>query len=323
MKDKGKWVLVRDDSPEEFEVHPGELDNAVAQADAYAVLKLAEGEYFLEKPLKITKPLVFVGAGAEKTRLVVKKGDCVVKCQSKDTVRFEEIYFEYQDKQEMGSAVIVSRGRAEFFGCTARGGRNAGFLFQGYAKGILKNCLALTNGTGLLVRSRAEVQILGSICEENTNGIWIRDKAKVEAEQNICRKNKYRGIDVAGEAEATLKGNECEENEENGIWITDKAEVEAEENICRKNKYRGIDVDDEAEASLKGNECEENEESGIWIRDKAEVEAVENVCRKNKGWGIYIQKGAKVKLKDNLLLDNDKGDLFPSNRWERLLQFWK
>ena len=74
------------------------------------------------------------------------------------------------------------------------------------------------------------------------------------ARQNECSGNK-KGIRVGDQAQPTLEGNVCTNNELAGIDYFGSAGGVARRNICSQNDAAGILVEDQAQPTLEGNVC--------------------------------------------------------------------
>jgi parallel beta-helix repeat protein len=89
-------------------------------------------------------------------------------------------------------------------------------------------------------------------------GIAYFGSASGTARNNLCTANGLHGIEVNEQAQPTLEGNTCRENEWSGIAYFGNAGGVARNNECIGNGKDGIYVDSTACPMLRDNRCQGN-----------------------------------------------------------------
>jgi parallel beta-helix repeat protein len=222
---------------------------------------LEPGTYRLEEPLDVGKSLHLVGAGMDQTEIVSE--GAVVNFSGDGPFAAEDITFRHQGQVGEANVVSVEGGEVAFVHCR----------FVGAVTGE-----ELGDHAGLW---------LGG----NTTGV-VRECEAVE--------NDNVGMLIVGQAQPTLEGNLCRDNEL-GIAYLDNAGGVARQNGCSGNG-NGIRVGDQTQPMLEGNVCRDNG-CGIAYLDNAGGVAWQNRCSGNK-WGITVHDQAQPTLEGNVCTDS-------------------
>lgn len=121
---------------------------------------------------------------------------------------------------------------------------------------------------------------------------------------NIVARNMGGGIGVAENAEAIIRGNNCNENLRAGIGCR-QANPIVTDNVCRGNVRAGIGCREGAKPVVRGNKCFQNRRAGIGIRMEGTAPLVEsNECFENEMAGIGCRDHASPVLRNNVCRNN-------------------
>ena len=313
------------------------LGAAVEAAPDGATILLGAGEYRLEEPLEIGKPLRLSGAGGGQTEILREGYGPVLSFAGPGPFVAEDITFRREAAgHEIGNVVEVSGGEVSFRSCIFKGAnQGAGLSISGSATGVVEDCLATGAQwgarAGIEVREKSTVLVRGNECTQNAFGILVLDEAQPMLEENTCTGNGTAGIGyqdeaggvardnecsgngglgigVIGQAQPTLEGNTCTGNEAVGIVYANSAGGVASENDCSRNGLYGIHVKNGAQPLLEGNVCGENGKTGILYEHSAAGEARRNECWGNVV-GIAVMNNADPLLEDNDCHDNAGEDI--------------
>ncbi|MBP1468937.1 right-handed parallel beta-helix repeat-containing protein, partial [Candidatus Chloroploca sp. M-50] len=242
------------------------LTEAILAATAGAVVHVSAGTYRLAQPLMVDKPLTFIGEGQDQTRLLCAAEEYVAHFSGDGPFVIADLSFEH-----IGTAwarvVQVHGGEIDIQRCSFKGG--------------VLDAVRQTGGSGLYLYGQ-------------TRGL-IR---QCEARGNVI------GISVDEQAQPTLEGNTCQQNQWSGIAYFDSAGGTARKNICSSNTKYGISVNAQAQPTLEGNTCQQNQWSGIGYRDSAGGTARQNTCSSNTTHGIYVGAQAQPTLEGNTCQQN-------------------
>lgn len=194
-----------------------------------------------------------------------------------------------------------------------------GIFFHIGAQGEAEGNTCIQNGAGIAINDlKTNVSLTDNHCISNKNwGICIWGGAVATIEENICEKNMKSGIYVTGKdliatlgrkTIATLHKNTCRSNKKCGIIFEGNAQGTVEGNTCEQNESSGIHiglVDDPV--LVKDNTCRANYEDGICFTKEAKVIAQDNVCSDNDSRGIMFASGASGLAEGNTC----EGNAFP------------
>ena len=272
--------------------------------------------------------------------------DCVVESNLNHGI---DVYGTHTKPVIKNNLCSQNKEHGIFFHIGAQGEAEGNTCIQnraGIATNNLKTKVNLTNNRcisnkdwGICIWGGAVATIKENICEKNKkSGIYVTGgdliatlgkKSTATLHKNICRSNKEYGIVFEGNAQGTVEGNTCEENESSGIRIaklddtvlvkdntcranykdgicfTSGAKATAQNNVCIDNDWRGIMFAYGASGRAEGNTCEGNGSPGILIFESGTTATLRNnVCRRNYPSGIEFSNCAAGKAETNICEDN-------------------
>ena len=282
------------------------LEEAVRAAPEGAALILGPGSYRLTASLEIDKSLRLVGAGMEQTEIVSEAGGHAIRFSSDGPFSAEDITFRHQGQAAADVVIVEGRAvnfsRCRFAGAVTGEGEDerAGLWLRGAARGLVQNCVAEGNSTGIRVSGQAQPALNGNLCTHNSGlGIAYSDDAGGAASWNECSENGVGGIGVAGQAAPMLEENLCAGNGDAGIAYFDDGGGAARQNECLWNGLDGISVAGRASPTLTGNVCMDNGGAGIAYADSAGGAVRRNECAENGRAGIFVAETAAPDLGEN------------------------
>lgn len=282
---------------DEFHVpRDGSLYDAVERVRPGGTIRIAAGEYRIDRVIHINKPLSIIGEGKELTVLVSSLEEHYVKVQhdgyfavSHITLKSEDQFAEMLDV----SCLKVGVNDCDFIGDFVYETETFTGAIPNKYSGL--NIYHTSNGA-LSVRGETSGCINGCVFSRSINGLRLHEKTTVSVIDNIACDNRISGIMLADHSAPTLKGNLCERNGHcyrywyssgdcaekefayfgSGISITGNASGEVTENILRANFNRfNILLCDAAAPYLFRNCCEGG---GLVYCDATTGTAEENDC---------------------------------------------
>jgi parallel beta-helix repeat protein len=246
------------------------IEDAVKNASPGSTIFIDTGTYKVPADFKITKSIVLLGKGPDKTVILGEEGGNVLYFYGTDKSFVEGISFTRKGNVP-GDIMFVENSDVSFNNCSFSGGKpnpddenwGSGLAYFGTSKGTISNCV---------IESNAFV------------GITIEDEANILLVNNIFRKNAYSGISYYGSAGGYAIKNECYSNGSDGIQV----------------QFNSV-------PTLISNNLHDNKYDGIAYYDNSGGLAFQNTCSKNQ-WGIYVTDNAAPLLESNILKNNTKKD---------------
>lgn len=302
-------------------VRPGQLESAVRRSPAGAVLHLSAGEHRLSRPLKIDKPLSFIGEGIDNTRIVGDGEPNVVSFEDgplgDGPFVIRNLSFVHEGSLR-ANVVEADRVEIDIHRCRFNGGPDGNAVGLGLGdttRGLVANCESVQNALGFGISGQAQLTLEYNYCKENgAAGIAYSGSAAGIARRNTCSGNES-GIMLYEQAQPTLEANYCKENRSFGIMVAGQAQPTLEANHCKENKD-GIGVAQQAQPTLEHNTCERNQRIGIFYLDSAAGIARHNACNSNRD-GIFVGEHAGPKLESNACQGNTENDIYYASRTNR------
>jgi parallel beta-helix repeat protein len=315
--------------PEHFD-----LKRAIAEAEPRDIILIPEGEYILDEPLRIDKPLLLLGSGMERTVLVNNTEDAGVYVdlpasqEVTNVVQFYGITIR-SNREDSACGMRVLNGTAYADYCRFEKSGEVGVEVKNHAKFVAKECeFTKHSKDGVTVRDQSSAEIEDSLSASNgRHGVFATDSSKLFARNNTCEGNQWSGIALFGSAQGELQGNTCrnngyhgiaaneqsrlvarnntcEGNKDTGIALFGSAQGELQGNTCRNNGYHGIAANEQSRLVARNNTCEENRQDGIGLFGSAQGELQGNTCRRNQGRGIYVAESARASERNNTCEEN-------------------
>jgi parallel beta-helix repeat protein len=292
--------------PEHFD-----LKQAIAEAEPRDIILIPEGEYILDEPLRIDKPLLLLGSGMERTVLVNNTEDAGVYVdlpasqEVTNVVQFYGITIR-SNREDSACGMRVLNGTAYADYCRFEKSGEVGVEVKNHAKFVAKECeFTKHSKDGVTVRDQSSAEIEDSLSASNgRHGVFATDSSKLFARNNTCEGNKQDGIGLFGSAQGELESNTCRQNERYGIYAVEQSRLVARNNTCEGNKQAGIALFGSAQGELQGNICRNNEKQGIYAQDQSHLVARSNTCEGNKQAGISLFGSAQGDVSGNACRNN-------------------
>jgi len=298
--------------PEHFD-----LKQAIAEAEPRDIILIPEGEYILDEPLRIDKPLLLLGSGIERTVLVNNTGDAGVYVdlpasqEVTNVVQFYGITIR-SNREDSACGMRVLNGTAYADYCRFEKSGEVGVEVKNHAKFVAKECeFTKHSKDGVTVRDQSSAEIEDSLSASNgRHGVFATDSSKLFARNNTCEGNKRSGIALFGSAQGELQGNTCRQNEHHGIYAGEQAHLAARNNTCEENKQDGIGLFGSAHGDVSGNACRNNGILGIAANEQSRLVARNNTCEGNKRSGIALFGSAQGELQGNTCRKNEQRGIY-------------
>ena len=292
--------------PEHFD-----LKQAIAEAEPRDIILIPEGEYILDEPLRIDKPLLLLGSGIERTVLVNNTGDSGVYL---DLPGDQEVANVVQlcgitirsNREDSACGMRVLNGTAYADYCRFEKSGEVGVEVKNHAKFVAKECeFTKHSKDGVTVRDQSSAEIEDSLSASNgRHGVFATDSSKLFARNNTCEGNKRSGIALFGSAQGELQGNTCRKNEQRGIYAGEQSRLVARNNTCEENQWSGIALFGSVQGELESNTCRNNGYHGIAAHEQSHLVARSNTCEGNKQVGIALVGSAQGELESNTYRNN-------------------
>ena len=319
--------------PERFD-----LKQAIAEAEPHDIILIPEGEYILEEPLRIDKPLLLLGSGMERTVLVNNTGDAGVYVdlpasqEVTNVVQFYGITIR-SNREDSACGMRVLNGAAYADYCRFEKSGEFGVEVKNHAKFVAKGCeFTKHSKDGVIVRDQSSAEIEDSqsasngrhgVCATNSSKLFARNNtcdgnrdsgislfgsAQGEVEGNICRNNRLYGVAASGKTRLVARNNTSEGNIRSGFFLYGSAQGEVSGNICRNNGLHGIAAEQQSRLVARNNTCEGNGNCGVLLDDRASGRVENNTCSHNE-FGIYKERTARAYVGYNECYSNSVENL--------------
>jgi parallel beta-helix repeat protein len=292
--------------PERFD-----LKQAVAEAEPGDIILIPEGEYILDEPLHINKPLLLLGSGIGRTVLVNSSKDAGILL---DLPAAEEVTNGVQlysitirsscEDSACGMRILKGTVYADY--CRFEKAGAYGVEVKNAGKFVARACEFLNHSSdGVSLRDQSSAEIEDSQFAANARrGVYAKDSSTLFARNNTCEGNKGTGIALFGSAQGELQSNICRNNEKQGIYAQDQSRLVARNNTCEGNKRSGIALFGSAQGELQGNTCRNNGYHGIAAHEQSHLVARSNTCEGNKQAGISLFGSAQGDVSGNACRNN-------------------
>lgn len=219
---------------------------------------LGEGQYTLEGPVILEKPVVLSGAGPN-TIINITNPFPAPAISSYQGLYLRSLSLVCQETQPFEQSLLYIEGKYYLLGLHILGNsRTDGVVINQQASGQIRNChisgcgfaIALAgqatgviekntlqnNNVGILVAEHAQAKLSHNLCQINNVGIDFSEQSAGYVQNNTCQDN-YCGIGSSGNSKPTLRHNLCQNNQESGIAILGNSQAKAEYNLCQNNKF--------------------------------------------------------------------------------------
>lgn len=207
-------------------------------------VRLGAGTFRVERPLELGPGLRLVGAGPDRTRLVLAPGAFLALPLGVGRgVRLEEVALEREGNAEAAEEPPVLQVPA-----TSRLEARA-LVLKGEGR-----------GTSLLW-VRGEASLKGCRLEGGPRGVRVAlvlaEESRVALEECLVRNAIQAGVVVPGKAHLDLRGGQVGPTGHNGVLVYPGGSLRAEGVLFTGNPFAAVAVMGEAEVYLRGNRAEE------------------------------------------------------------------
>lgn len=277
------------------------LEEAVAAAVPGGIIWLADGDHWLETPLKVDGALALRGEGMDNSRIVGYGDGCLVGLYGSGPFCAADLAFENKGSTP-ASVVEVDGGEISLLRCRFVGGTE---------KETEEKEPPLDEPEGEVeeqpvtreAEAAQEVEVIQESALEGS-GLGNEERSEVDAGHNLrnvdgglpvgaglrmlgqtrgtvldCEflGNAHAGILLLGEAQPGLERNVCRENWAGIMYFGSTAGV-ARQNLCAQNAFVGIGASYESRPVLEANTCEHSPQC-ILVNRESEVTLQGNICR--------------------------------------------
>lgn len=308
-----------------------DLATAVAEAEPGAVLVLRPGVYNLARGLLIGHNLTLNGAGSDKTEIISRAPEYLLKVVGDDTDLHVTGLTLTHTGPGWADVMVLSAGKStisdvKFTGALSnleeqradpsvpkRGGR--GLVIAGKASSQLDSIVASDNDLfGIAVEDQAQVLLSQSTLQKNgSSGMLFSGDSGGKLLDNIIEDHPLHGVTVSGNSAPLIESNTLRGNDRLGILFNETSSGTASKNLSEGNAI-GIAVSDKSAPLLEGNTLRDNGLSGIFYNDEAAGVARGNTSELNRSRGISVAGNANPTIEDNFLSGNlDLAMIFSGN----------
>lgn len=279
-------------SPFAVRVAPGPgLAEAIRNAAPGTTLALSAGNYSIDNVLEIRQPIQIVGAGMDKTQILLKQSGVSMHIQGAGPFSFKDLELRY-DGKDPADLIVVDGGAVNFTGCriagavwgNAEGYGGRGLVLQGTATGTVQHCEVVNNDYA---------------------GIDLRGNANLTIAQNLIHQNQGNGINVAGSAVPIISGNEMSENTQTGLAYYDSSAGKATGNQIHDNNRSGIEVNGASAPVLAQNTSVHNQTFGVQVTGQGAPMLISNTFKQNGKAGLAYFGQSSGGAQDNDCSENE------------------
>lgn len=276
------------DLPQNIRTISGEeRDRAVGGLTLGGTVILREGAYILDNSLIIEADLRLVGAGLNKSFLVLRHdatNDAMLRFRAERLI-ISGVSIVYQGARP-AHVLEVEQGTVAIDHSRFMGGiRRDVVLGEGEV------------GSGLVLSGSARGAISQSIFVANQqHGLALEDGATFIVHQNFALRNGINGMRLRGNSDAEISHNSVRNNGGSGINFFEFARGQAFSNYSELNGFFGIRIQGEARPQLSQNILRGNGIGSIAYYDSSGGTVSYNVCDSNS---LFIATTATPELGDN------------------------
>jgi nitrous oxidase accessory protein NosD len=274
-----------------------ELEQAITTAVAGSTIRLAAGEYRLNKTIEIGRNLSLIGLGRDQSKITGSSKGFVIKVNSATVrlqgVSFEHAGFETADVMMSYNSKLTIKD-CRFFGAVTDGkGENGG------------------DGLWLTGNSEADIQASEFIGNE-LQGLELQDNSKATVVGGLSSDNRKAGIFMRGDSSLALQEFRLESNDV-GLQAQDNSKIELSNNQIIKNTTSGLAINDKVSGFVRDNNVDGNGASGIFLTNTTNLVIERNILANNNSYGLRMLDQSQQQFTSNTLLasntfrNNSKG----------------
>lgn len=338
-----KKSMKKNNNQDELLIQPPEkgkkisLNKIINSAPKGILIKLAEGEYLIDKTIIISNPIRLSGEGIDKTTVTGYDLRNLLIFKGKGKLSLAGIAFSLES-QKKSNVVVVKSGELEMDQCTVEGGKDpqiskrdfgAGLNLLGTSIAEISNTIFRKNILGISVQDQSSLTLLSNEFSENVYGIVFRDNGQCNSRDNKFSDNQEYGFIAYDNAEvssqkdvsfnnkggfgflfsskARIEFSEAYENKYHGFFINDWADVRINKCKSYSNGYSGFAIYADSHSQLQECESYENGHHGFEIFENASSVFLNNKIWDNHYCGVMVGDTAKVKIETNEIFENAIG----------------
>ena len=298
-----------------------------------SLIKLAEGEYLIDKTIKISNPIRLSGEGIDKTTITGNGLAVLLDSLGGNNIEIKDISFLTNSKKPT-TAVEISGGEINIASCSFAGGvyspdeisgngvfvkgnaqvsiidcqffdnQESGLRIGGNVQAIVKSCNFKRNDSGLAVTENASIEVSNCDFTEDHVGFAFDDSAAGVIFENRIFENRAGSL-AKGSSTPKITNNEFYKNDIS-IGLAEKCDVHIKENVITFSNKWGINLVHNATALIENNTIQDCE-SGIGAIDQSNTKIYRNNILRNSSVGIVIRNDSTTHIAENLISDNQYG----------------
>ena len=293
-----------DRPPEALRLAPGEdLAAAVAGVGSGSTILLEPGEYRLQEPLLILRPLALVGSGRDETRIASRAEGAAIIYLGEGKLSVQDLTLTHEGESP-ASVLVIRSGSSRIRDVRISGAVQAPDGAGGI--GVVLASPEQLGGTGS-PSAGPTTEIENSEFVTNAGaGIAVTGRNAPIITASLIHDNGVCGICFLGEAGGTLRGNLITSNDA-GVVVEDAARPLIEHNEITANPETGLLYRGEGGGVVRGNVIADNGAAGIFIADGAEPKVDGNVVRNHELVGIAIAGRSEATVTENRIEGNAVG----------------
>lgn len=301
---------------------PGEpLADAIEAARPRAVLLLGPGQWTLERPVVVSRPLLLAGEGVDRTRLRAPVRDAALTLAGEGPLRLRGLRLDLVGARSHGVAARL--GLLELEDCLvdarAASGGTGVLLAPGARGGVLRRVAVLGGEVGLHVLGDARPAVEACLLQGADVGVRIAHEAR-GAVRGCAVHGRRRAVEITGRARPVLTDNRLEGLEGVGLRWSDHAGGLARGNEVQGAGEAGLAVDGGARPRLERNEVREVDGLGILYSRGSGGVCRDNVVERTRRSGIGVLDGASPHLLRNRVSAAEEAGILVSGSSHALLR---
>lgn len=294
-----------------------ELGAAIERAPAGATLVLGPGSWPLQVPVRVTRALRIVGAGADRTKVTAAQGAAAMleAADGADLV-LHGLHLEKGGLLATGGALALEDCLLDLRGTRAAGvhvsdqasadlrhvaaiGGVVGVRLSGQAEATVEACWLRVDGVGVAFEDEAGGAVRGCVIREGATGVAVTGHCTPLVEDTRIVRPRGGGLRWTDDAGGVARRNEVVRPGRAGFEVMERARPLIEGNRVRDGAGAGVLLDDDARGVVRGNLIEAVGRSGVVIRGRAAPQVEGNKVAGAGEEGILVEGAGAPRVAGN------------------------